>query len=51
VQAATDTPMWKETLNKLGWTAWFLPGDQFKAFVDEDTRRIAAIMESLGLKK
>jgi putative tricarboxylic transport membrane protein len=51
VQAATDTPMWKETLTKLGWTSWFLPGEQFKAFVDEDTRRIAAIMESLGLKK
>ena len=29
----------------------FLGGDQFKAFLDEDTKRIAAIMESLGLKK
>ena len=51
VQAATETPMWKETLAKLGWTPWFLGGDQFKAFIEEDTRRIAAIMESLGLKK
>jgi putative tricarboxylic transport membrane protein len=51
VQTATETPMWKETLTKLGWTPWFLPGEQFKAFVDEDTKRIAAIMESLGLKK
>jgi putative tricarboxylic transport membrane protein len=51
VQAATETPAWKETLNKLGWTAWFLGGDQFKAFLEEDTRRVAAVMESLGLKK
>ena len=51
VQAATETPMWKETLAKLGWTPWFLGGDQFKAFIEEDTHRIAAIMESLGLKK
>ena len=51
VQAATETPAWKETLNRMGWSSWFLAGDQFKAFLDEDTRRITAIMESLGLKK
>jgi putative tricarboxylic transport membrane protein len=51
VQAATETPAWKETLTKLGWTPWFLGGDQFKAFLDEDTKRVASIMESLGLKK
>jgi putative tricarboxylic transport membrane protein len=51
VQAATETQVWKETLAKLGWTPWFLGGDQFKTFIEEDTRRIAAIMESLGLKK
>jgi putative tricarboxylic transport membrane protein len=51
VQAATETPAWKETLTKMGWTPWFLPGDQFKAFLDEDTKRVASIMESLGMKK
>ncbi len=51
VQAATETPAWKETLAKLGWTSWFLGGDAFKAFLEEDTRRVASIMESLGLKK
>jgi putative tricarboxylic transport membrane protein len=51
VQAATETPAWKETLSKMGWTPWFLAGDQFKAFLEEDTRRVAAIMDSLGLKK
>ena len=51
VQAATETPAWKERLSKMGWSSWFLAGDQFKAFLEEDTRRVAAIMESLGLKK
>jgi len=51
VKAATETPAWKETLQKTGWTPWFLGGDEFKAFLEEDTKRIAAIIESLGLKK
>jgi len=51
VRKATESPAWKETLDKLGWSPWFLAGDAYKAFIEEDTRRIAAIMESLGLKK
>jgi putative tricarboxylic transport membrane protein len=51
VRKATETPAWKETLARLGWTPWFLGGDAFKAFLDEDIRRIGAIIESLGLKK
>jgi putative tricarboxylic transport membrane protein len=51
VKAATETPHWQETLSRLGWTPWFLAGDQYKAFLEEDTQRIAGIMESLGLKK
>ena len=39
------------TLEKLGWTRVFLGGDQFKTFLDEDTKRIAAIIDSLGIKK
>ena len=29
----------------------FLGGDEFKKFLDEDTKRVAGIIESLGLKK
>jgi hypothetical protein len=29
----------------------FLGGDAYKAFLDEDTKRIAGILDSLGLKK
>jgi putative tricarboxylic transport membrane protein len=51
VKKATETSAWKETLAKMGWTPWFLGGDAYKAFLDEDIRRIGAIIESLGLKK
>jgi putative tricarboxylic transport membrane protein len=51
VQDATNTPAWKATLEKLGWAGVFLGGDQYKTFVEEDTKRIAAIIDSLGIKK
>jgi len=51
VRSATETPAWKSTLQKLGWEPWFLAGDDYKKFLDQDTKRVAAIIESLGLKK
>lgn len=51
VREATETPAWKQTLEKLGWTPFFLAGDEFARFLEEDTRRVAAIIESLGLRK
>ena len=51
VKAAIESAPWKETVAKLGWDSVFLPGDQYKAFVEEDTKRIAGILESLGMKK
>jgi len=51
VKDATETPAWKATLEKLGWTPVFLGGDDYKKFIDEDTKRVGAIIESLGLKK
>ena len=51
VRNATETPAWKATLEKLGWTPVFLAGDAYGKFLDEDTRRVAGIIESLGLKK
>ncbi len=51
VQTATQTPAWKGTLEKLGWTPWFLGGDAYARFIQEDQKRIAGIIESIGLKK
>ena len=51
VKSATETPSWKQTLEKLDWTPVFLGGDDYKKFLEEDTKRIQGIMDSLGLKK
>jgi putative tricarboxylic transport membrane protein len=51
VQTATETPAWKSTVEKLGWTPVFLGGEEYKKFLDEDTKRVAQIIASLGIKK
>ena len=51
VKDATETPSWKATLEKLGWTPVFLGGDDYGKFIEEDIKRVGAIIESLGLKK
>ena len=51
VKDATETPAWKATLEKLGWTPVFLGGDDYGKFIEEDIKRVGAIIESLGLKK
>ena len=51
VQDATNTPAWKGTLEKMGWSGEFLAGDAFNAFLEQDTKRIAGIIDSLGIRK
>jgi putative tricarboxylic transport membrane protein len=51
VKTATESPTWKESLAKFGWEPWYLGGDDYKRFLDEDIRRVGAIIESLGLRK
>jgi putative tricarboxylic transport membrane protein len=51
VRGATESKSWKETLAKLGWSPIFLSGDAYKKFIDEDTKRIAGIIDSLGIKR
>jgi len=51
VRGATESKAWKATLAKLGWSPIFLSGDAYKKFIDEDTKRIAGIIDSLGIKK
>ncbi len=50
VRGATESASWKETVNKLGWSPIYLSGDAYKKFIDEDTKRVAAIIDSLGIK-
>ncbi|MGH7827436.1 MAG: Bug family tripartite tricarboxylate transporter substrate binding protein [Candidatus Binatia bacterium] len=51
VKAATDSAAWKVALEKFGWAPIFLGGDDYKKFVEEDSKRIAGIIDSLGIKK
>lgn len=51
VRAATETPSWKATVEKLGWSPVFLGGEDYRKFLDEDTRRVAQIIQSLGIRK
>ena len=50
VRGATESAAWKTTLEKLGWSPIFLSGEEYKKFIDEDTKRISAIIDSLGIK-
>ena len=50
-KGATDSAAWKTTLEKFDWAPIFLGGDAFKKFIDEDTKRTASIIDSLGIKK
>jgi putative tricarboxylic transport membrane protein len=51
VGRAVESPAWKETLQKYGWEASFLAGDDYRRFVEEDVKRIGAIIDSLGLRR
>ena len=51
VRKATETKSWKSTLEKFGWTPWFMGGDEYKKFLDEDITRVGGILKSLGLVK
>jgi len=51
VKDATETPAWKQSLEKMNWEPVFLGGDEFKTFLEADTKRVATVIDSLGLKK
>ena len=51
VRKATETKSWKDTLEKFGWTPWFMGGDEYKKFLDEDIKRVGGILRNLGLVK
>jgi putative tricarboxylic transport membrane protein len=50
VRGATESKAWKASVEKYNWAPIYLAGDDFKKFLDEDTKRVAAIIDSLGIK-
>ncbi|HQZ45753.1 MAG TPA: tripartite tricarboxylate transporter substrate-binding protein [Usitatibacteraceae bacterium] len=51
VEAGTKSKSWEETLQRQDWTAFWLPGDQYGAFIQSETKRIGEILAGLSLGK
>ena len=51
VETATKHKSWEETLKKQDWTAYWLPGDEYGAFVQAEVKRIGEILAGLNLGK
>ena len=51
VQAATETAEWKSMLAKMGWTPVYISGDAYAKFVDDESRQLGQLIDSLGLRK
>ena len=46
-----DSPEWKAVLEKQGWDAYFLPGDEFAQFIQSESERINGVIKDAGLSK
>jgi putative tricarboxylic transport membrane protein len=51
VKKATETAEWKSMLEKMGWTPVFISGDAFSKYVDDESKSLGSLIESLGLAK
>jgi putative tricarboxylic transport membrane protein len=51
IKAATETAEWKSMLAKMGWTPVFISGDEFGKYVDEESKTLGALVDTLGLRK
>jgi putative tricarboxylic transport membrane protein len=51
VKAGTETPEWSAMLKKMGWSPVFIAGDEYAKFVDQETKELGALVDSLGLRK
>jgi putative tricarboxylic transport membrane protein len=51
IDKVVTSPNWKGHLEKNGWVDSYLPGDAFRAYIDEETKRVTALLTTLGLIK
>ena len=42
---------WKDLLKKNGWNDEYLAGDEFKKYIEEETKRVTEVLTQLGLVK
>jgi putative tricarboxylic transport membrane protein len=48
-EALVTSDEWKEVLAARGWTDYYLPADEFSAFLTGETERVTGVLQSLGL--
>lgn len=49
VEEMVGTEAWSEVLNQYGWEDFFLPGDEYGAFLTEERERVIGILTELEL--
>jgi putative tricarboxylic transport membrane protein len=49
LKAMHDSQEWKATLAAKGWTDAFVAGDDFKSFLESETKRVGDVLGELGL--
>ncbi len=51
IDKVVKSPTWKGELEKNGWVDAYLAGDAFRAYIAEETKRVTALLTTLGLIK
>ncbi len=51
IDKVVKSPGWKGHLEKNGWVDSYLPGDAFAQYIAEETKRVTALLTTLGLIK
>jgi putative tricarboxylic transport membrane protein len=51
VEKAVKSPSWQESLKKQGWEDYYLPGDAYGAYVEQENKRLGEILNALALGK
>ncbi|HRO14254.1 MAG TPA: tripartite tricarboxylate transporter substrate-binding protein [Paracoccus sp. (in: a-proteobacteria)] len=49
IEQTVKSPEWQELLKARGWTDYYAPADEFKAFVESENERVHATLKSIGL--
>ncbi len=49
IKQMRDSKEWQDALTTNGWTDFFMTGDEFSAFLDNEINRIGAVLRDLGL--
>ncbi len=49
VEQATQSETWQSALEKYGWSDFFLGGDEFGAYLQDETTRVNDLLSELGL--